>query len=176
MLGNDHRIGNRDGLRSGTLKPAYVPAVMVDRHIADRDQAPGQRLRHCCAGNQRGKNEPGGAVDAAGPRPAARYPVSAVDHFHFWRGYVGNGQEVVRIVPDLLLRLERKKRRHPAKANGQRPTPAGAPAGAAEFETDLRELGGAVLVSAEALRLHDAEYIRIAKRLHGLGRHSFGLL
>jgi hypothetical protein len=28
---------------------------MVDRHIADRDQAPSQRLRPCCAGKQRGK-------------------------------------------------------------------------------------------------------------------------
>ena len=162
VLRNEDRIGDHDGLRSGPLEPAHVPAVMIDHHIADRDQAPGQRRWRPFAGKQGGEYEPGGAVDAAGPRPTAGNLVSAVDLFHLWRRRVGDGEQVVRIVPNLLLRLERIEGRHPAEANRQRPTPTGAPAGATKLEADLCELRGAVLVAAEALGLHCPEDARIA--------------
>jgi hypothetical protein len=55
---------------------------MIDYHIDDWDQAPGQRRRRSFAGNQHGEDEPGGAVDAAGIRPVAGNPVAAVDLFH----------------------------------------------------------------------------------------------
>ena len=147
---------------------------MIDHHIADRDQAPGQRRWRSFAGNQHGEDEPGGAVDAAGIRPAAGNLVSAIDLFHLWRRRVGDGEQVVRIVPDLLLRLERKEGRLPAETDRQRPTPAGAPAGAPKFEADLRKLRGAVFVAAEALGLHCAENTRVAQRLHCFGGHPFG--
>ena len=174
VLRNEDRIGDRDGLRSGPLEPAHVPAVMIDHHIADRDQAPGQRRWRSFAGKQRGEYEPGGAVDAAGPGPAAGNPVSAIDLFHLWRRRVGDGEQVVRIVPDLLLRLERKEGGHPAETNRQCPTPAGAPAGATKLEADLCKLRGAILVAAEAFGLHCPEDVRVAQRLHGFGGHSFG--
>ena len=147
---------------------------MIDHHVADRDQAPGQRRRPVLAGKQRGEDEPGGAVDAARPGPAAGNLVAAVDLFDLRRRHVGDGEQIVGIVPDLLLRFERKERRHPAEANRQRSAPAGAAAGAAKFEADLRKLRGAIFVAAEALRLHGAEDIRVAQRLHGFGGHPLG--
>ena len=149
MLRHEDRIGDRDGLRSGALQAADIPAVVIDHDVADRNETPGQRRRPVLAGNQRREDEPGGAVDAARPRPAARNLDAAVDHFDLWRRRVGDGEQIVRIVPDLLLRLEREERRHPAEADRQRPAPAGAAAGAAEFEADLRELGRTVFVAAE---------------------------
>ena len=176
VLRNEDRIGNCDGLRSGALEPAHVPTVMIDHHIADRDQTPGQRRWPCFAGKQRGEYEPGCAVDAAGPRPTAGNLVSAIDLFDLGRRRVGDGEEVVRIVPDLLLRLERKEGRHPAETDRQRPAPTGAPAGPPKLEADLRQLRGAIFVAAEALGLHGTENIRVAQRLHCFGGHPFGFL
>ncbi len=175
VLRNEDRIGDRDGLRSGALEPAHVPAVVIDHHVADRYQAPGQRRRRTALpGSSAARMSQAGAVDAAGPRPTAGNLVAAVDFFDLRRRRVGDGEEVVRIVPDLLLRLERKERRHPAEADRERPAPAGAAAGAPEFEADLCKLRWAVLVAAEALGLHGAEDIRVAQRLHGFGGHPFG--
>ncbi len=89
--------------------------------------------------------------------------------------HVGYRQQVVRIVPDLLLCLEREKCRHPAETDRKRPAPSGAAAGAAKFEADLRQLGRTIFVTAETLRLHHAKNIRIPQRIHRLGWHAPGL-
>src|SRR5438045_1185242 len=52
VLGNEGRIDNRDSLRSRPLEPAHVPAVVIDHHIADRNQTPGHRRRRSFAGNE----------------------------------------------------------------------------------------------------------------------------
>ncbi len=111
---------------------------------------------------------------AHGQLPAILMPPST--NFDFGRWRVGDGEQVVRIVPDLLLRLEWKERRHPAEADRQRAAPAGAAAGAAEFEADLRELGRTVFVAAEAFGLHQAEDAGVAQRRHGLGGYALGFL
>src|SRR5262245_56837109 len=148
MPRNEDRIENCDGLRTGPLEPAHVPAVMIDHHVAERDQAPGQRRWHSFAGNQHREYEPGGAVDAAGIRPTAGNLVSAIDLFRLWRRRIRNGEQVVRIVPDLLLRLEWKEGCLPAKTDRQCPTPTCAPAGPPKFEADLCKLCGARFVAA----------------------------
>jgi hypothetical protein len=156
--------------------PADVPTIVVDDHVTDRDEAPRNGWRTVRAGKHRGEDEPNCAIDAAGPGPAAGNLETAVDRLDLGSWYVGDGEEIVRIFPDLLLSFEWKKGRHPAEANRQRSAPSGTAAGAAKFEADLCEFGGPVLISAEALGLHEAEHARIAKRLHGLGGHSFSLL
>ncbi len=95
-------------------------------------------------------------------------PDSAVDHLDLRRRHIGHRQQIVGIVPDFLLRLEREERGHPAEAHRERAAPAGAAAGAAKLEADLRKLGGTVFVTAESLRLHDAKDIRVAQRVHCL--------
>ncbi len=174
MLRNKDGVGDRDGLRSGAFEPADVPAVMIDDHVADGDETPRQCRRPILAGKERSEDEPRGVVDAARPGPAAGNPVAAVDLLDLGARRVGDGEEIVRAVPHLLLRLERKEGRHPAEADRERAAPAGAPAGTTKLETDLRKLRRAILVAAEAPWLHRAEDIRGAQRLHRFGGHSLG--
>ena len=149
---------------------------MVDDHIADGHKAPCKSWRTILARKHRGQDQPRRTIDAAGPGPAAGNFETAVGGFNLGSWNVGNGEEIVRVVPDLLLSFERIKGGHPAKANGECSAPPGTAAGAAQFEADLREFGRAILISAEALGLHQAKYSCVAKRIHCLGRHPLCLL
>ncbi len=82
-----------------------------------------------------------------GQAPAILMPPSTTST---WRRRVGHGNQIVRIVPDLLLRFERKQRCHPPETDCKRSAPARAAARTTKLETDLRKFGRAIfLVTTE---------------------------
>ena len=176
MARNEDRIFDVHRLRARAPQTGDVPTVVIDDDVADRNRDTRRPSATIGARDHSGENEPGRTIDAARPWPTARDLDAPAYDFHFRRRRVGNGEEIVGIVPDLLLRLERVERNHPAEAHRQCAAPASAAARATELEADLCKLGRAVLVSSEARRLHHAEHICVAQGCHRLGRNTLCLL